>query len=117
MGVPSVTGQEFHTLTPPSMARTPSGGVPETTPKEAIQTYPDASRPGKVDAKDAKKVESSPLIQRTETRMHVDEATKRIVTQIVDENNQVIRQIPPQELLDLAAHMQQLEGLLFDRNV
>jgi hypothetical protein len=49
------------------------------------------------------------------TRLHVDEETNRVVAQILDENNEVVRQIPPEALLQLSSKFSQLEGLLFDR--
>lgn len=52
--------------------------------------------------------------RRTGTRMRVDEATSRIVGQLIDQNNKVIRQVPPQELLEIAAQFRRLQGLIFD---
>lgn len=49
------------------------------------------------------------------TRLHVDEETKQIVAEILDENDEVIRQIPPEALLELSSKFNRLEGLLFDR--
>lgn len=49
------------------------------------------------------------------TRLRVDEESKQIVAQVLDENNQVIRQIPPEALLELSARFNRLEGLLFNR--
>lgn len=49
------------------------------------------------------------------TRLHVDEATNRIVAQIVNAENQVIKQIPPEEALRVAARIRNIVGLLFDR--
>lgn len=46
--------------------------------------------------------------------VRIDEATSRWVAQLVDENNEVIRQIPPEELLEIAAKFRRLQGLLFD---
>jgi uncharacterized FlaG/YvyC family protein len=48
-------------------------------------------------------------------RLRVDKATHRIVTQLLDENDKIIKQVPPQELLDIAARFRQLRGLLFDK--
>lgn len=48
------------------------------------------------------------------TRLRIDEASKQIVAQILDENNEVVRQLPPQELLDISARFNRLEGILFD---
>jgi len=45
----------------------------------------------------------------------VDPETKRIVAQILDGNNEVIRQVPPEELLDIVAKSREVQGLLFDQ--
>jgi flagellar protein FlaG len=60
------------------------------------------------------KVKTESTIQRTGTRIRIDDGTKRIVAQILDENREVIKQIPPEDLLQIAARLRQLEGLLFD---
>lgn len=49
------------------------------------------------------------------TRLRVDEESKQIVAQVLDENNQVIRQIPPEALLELSVRFNRLEDLLFNR--
>lgn len=49
------------------------------------------------------------------TRLHLDEESQQIVAQILDENNEVVRQIPPEALLELSARFNRLEGLLFNR--
>jgi uncharacterized FlaG/YvyC family protein len=48
------------------------------------------------------------------TRLFLDEESNRIVAQVLDENNEVVRQLPPQELLDISARFNRLEGILFD---
>ena len=50
------------------------------------------------------------------TRLRVDEESKQVVAQILDENNEVVRQIPPEALLELSSKFNRLEGLLFDRD-
>jgi len=51
----------------------------------------------------------------SEIRMNVDDDTGRVVAQIIDrETREVIRQVPLQELLDIAARLNDLVGLLFD---
>jgi uncharacterized FlaG/YvyC family protein len=47
--------------------------------------------------------------------LRVDPETKRIVAQIVNEEGEVIRQLPPEDLLELSVRFRRLEGLLFDR--
>jgi len=54
-------------------------------------------------------------LRRTEARLRIDEASKRIVAQIVNEDNEIIKQIPPEELLRIAARFRDLRGKLFDR--
>ena len=59
-----------------------------------------------------KKVE---LVTPSSTRIRVDEDSKRIVIQIVDANNEVVKQTPPKELLEFSARFKRLQGLLFDK--
>jgi len=48
-------------------------------------------------------------------RILIDESTGRVVTQIVDsETNEVVRQLPPEALLDVARRVADLVGLLLD---
>lgn len=49
------------------------------------------------------------------TRFRIDEESNRVVAQILDENNEVVRQIPPEALLKLSTRISRLEGLLFNR--
>ena len=45
----------------------------------------------------------------------VDEATKRIVVKVIDtETDKVIKEIPPEQLVRLAAKIQEMIGLLVD---
>jgi len=45
----------------------------------------------------------------------VDRENGEIVAQILDQNGEVIRQIPPEELRELAERFRRLQGLLFDQ--
>jgi flagellar protein FlaG len=48
-------------------------------------------------------------------RFSVHEDTGRTVVRIVDEKtDEVVREVPPEELLDLAARMEQMMGMLLD---
>lgn len=48
----------------------------------------------------------------------MDEETGRSVVRVVNkETGEVIRQIPPEELLTLVARMRQLSGLIFSKEV
>jgi len=53
----------------------------------------------------------------TSLRLKVDKENKRIVIQILDEQNQVIRQIPPEEWLRFLSRWQKIQGLFFDKQV
>ena len=49
-------------------------------------------------------------------KLRIDENHDRIVTQIVDpENDEIIKQIPPQELLEIMSRLKELVGVLLDR--
>lgn len=45
-----------------------------------------------------------------------DEASGRSAVQVLDEHGEVIRQIPPQELLDVYAKIRNIVGILLDEN-
>jgi flagellar protein FlaG len=48
-------------------------------------------------------------------RIRVDDDTDRIVTQIIDpDKNEIIKQIPPQELLEIMSRLRNIVGLLLD---
>jgi uncharacterized FlaG/YvyC family protein len=93
-------------------------GVPEVPINEAA----DKPRTEVVRAKDEPEPRGVPqtLAVRQQmppnTRLHVDEESKQIVAQILDENNEVVRQIPTEALLELSSKFNRLEGLLFDRD-
>lgn len=50
-------------------------------------------------------------------RLSVDPRTDRIVAKIVDETNQVIKQIPPEELLKTIAQAREIRARIFDELV
>jgi len=53
----------------------------------------------------------------TQLSFSIDKDTKRIVVKVLDTDTQeVIRQIPPQELLRFSARIQELLGVLFDES-
>ena len=54
-----------------------------------------------------------PFDRRLEYSVH--EKTKQIMVKIVDlTNDEVIRELPPEKILDLVAHMMEVAGLLID---
>lgn len=51
-------------------------------------------------------------------RFDVYEDTNRLYVQIIDENTQeVIKQIPPEEMLELSAKIQEMVGIMLDKYV
>jgi uncharacterized FlaG/YvyC family protein len=51
----------------------------------------------------------------SEVRLDVDDDTGRVIAQIIDrDSREIIRQVPPEELLHIAARLNDLVGLLFD---
>lgn len=56
-------------------------------------------------------------IQR-DLKIQVHEKTGNIMVKVTSkESGKVIREIPPKELLDLAARIEEMTGILFDENV
>jgi flagellar protein FlaG len=54
----------------------------------------------------------------TSLDISVNEATGDIIVKVIsDVDGKVIREIPPEEVMNRAAMMEQLEGLMFDMNV
>lgn len=114
MGVRSVTGQGLRVLADPLLARTPSGGVPASAPKEVAPQAPESPKPATTEAREVR-IDAGP--EATGTRLRIDRESKRVIVQILNEANEVIKQIPPEELLRIAAATRKLQGLLFDENV
>jgi len=68
---------------------------------------------------DKKRVEASieRFMNRT-IRLEVDNELHRVIVKIVDKKSgEVIRQIPPEELVELARKMRDREGVFLDREV
>ena len=111
MGVPSIAAQELRTHAAPPALHTPSRGAPDQTPMEVAPAEHHSATGGT----------HEPVEQEISTvsgvRLHVDAETNRIIAQIVDENDEVVRQIPPEEALRIAAQTRELLGMLFDKTV
>lgn len=118
MGVSVVSGQAGEALAT-RVARTPSlGPVPELKGPASVQPTRATPEP---EAGQVQRVKRDVLVetgsQRSGTRLRFDENSQRVVTQIVDQNNEVIKQIPPEEMLRIAARFNELRGKLFDESV
>ena len=78
---------------------------PEVSQREQVQPA--------VQAVEARRAQITP----SGLRLHVDEATDRVVVEIVNESNEVIKQLPPKEALRIAARFRQVVGLIFDQQI
>jgi uncharacterized FlaG/YvyC family protein len=47
-------------------------------------------------------------------KYRVDDKTDQVVVEILDESKDIIKQIPPEELLKAAAAVREMQALLFD---
>ncbi len=79
--------------------------APEVSQGEQVQPA--------VQAAEARRARVTP----TGLRLHVDEATDRVVAEIVNESNEVIKQLPPKEALRIAARFRHVVGLIFDQQI
>jgi flagellar protein FlaG len=56
------------------------------------------------------------LFYNTHLNFSVDDKTKELVVRVIDEKTgEVIRQIPPEEMLRLIAHFDKIQSLLFSK--
>jgi len=88
-----------------------SGIAPEAIPPppkpEPIEPVKEVATPPPEPAK---------LASGNTARLRVDPGTERIIAEIVNEENEVVKQVPPEELLELAETSRAIQGLLFDRS-
>lgn len=116
MRVESGNGQELNALPQSRTTRSPApqreAGVPARPPSAPKpEPAPEMEQAERV----ARNAALSEALRDSKPRMRVDSETSRIVTQLVNKNNEVVRQIPPQELLDIAARFRRLQAVLFDK--
>lgn len=115
MGVSSVDGLDRAVLNRANAAPAPQLRTANAASKPKEEQVQPADLPART--KVTAKVEKAPAPEVTPkslTRISVDKESNRIVTQIIGENNEVIRQIPPKEVLEFSAKFKKLQGLLFD---
>jgi hypothetical protein len=77
---------------------------------------PKPEAPGPAERKPAPQPETAKLASGNTARLRVDPQTERIIAEIVNEDNEVVKQVPPEELLELAATSRAIQVLLFDRS-
>ena len=136
MGVRGLHGHDLAALATPGATRTPAASdvTPRTTAAEHAAPVPappdnagadvaraqaekiQAAREARTRREyTARRADTQPVLATHEVRLRVDNESRRVIAQLVDETNSVIKQIPPQELLDIAAQFRKVNGLIFDR--
>jgi flagellar protein FlaG len=129
------------TLTTPKIVPMPGGGAigmasegfsspvkrssPETRPEAAAVNGTEALR--KEAAPAAEQIDAAFLtdLEQDMNRLHnvslkfdLHEATGRTMVKVIDrETEEVIREFPPEKVLDLAAKMEEMLGILFDQKI
>jgi uncharacterized FlaG/YvyC family protein len=116
MGVRSVSGQDLMALASSAAGRAPASRTRIADPsKGAARAGPGFSEE-QVQSTNAEAKQEAPT-QRAGTRLYIDQTSKQVVVQIVNQDNEVIKQIPPEELIKIAARFRELRGKLFDEKV
>ena len=102
-------------LPPTAQARLPSGkGIPQRDDNvKKEEKEPDLSRLAELVVDVQKNLR---LIHDVDLQFSVHEASGEIMVRVCDKSTgEVIREIPPSEVLNLAARLEQMAGLIFDQ--
>lgn len=92
----------------------PPGGGPDAA---AVQRQQQAEKQPdilEVQSKNESALLQDPSKARAGTRLEIDDRTERVIAQILNKDREVIKQIPPEEKLDLIVRIRETQGLLFD---
>ena len=115
--VPAVSApaprSEAPTFSPPPSFTPAVDNAPAAVDASAALDAARAATEKTVQDLEARRLENT----RADVRVHVDEATQRIVAEVLNNQQEVIRQLPPEELLRIAARLDDVVGLIFDRRV
>lgn len=91
---------------------------PLETAKPAVQRTPEPPKPAvehKIDTEELARLQSALADNNISLRFSQDDATDRIVVQMIDENTgEAIRQFPTEVSLHLAANFMRLQGVFID---
>lgn len=94
----------------------PAGLAPARPPADTVEFAEEAtSRPETPAADDLQQRRRANA--PSGVRLEVDETVDRIIAQILNENHEVIKQIPPEEAVRLFARFRELTGLIFDLEI
>ncbi len=86
---------------------------------KVIMNDRDEGRPSGIAGQSLDKIKKAlEEINRNELEFSVHEKTGKTVIKVVDrDTGEVIREIPPEELLDIAARIDEMVGMLFDKRI
>jgi len=119
--VPGTTGAGQGDLTARMKMPQKENGVVQLFPrKEGSETETAADKADQVSAMVDDLQESLEMLQQKHTQLNfsVHEKTDRVMVRITDQNTgDVIREIPSEEFLDMAAKLQEMVGLMFDMKI
>lgn len=125
--IQSVTAVQGHDPGPSTVARVHRDNRPVPAPargrgvdasKKAAQGQPTVGQVGDISGLVAALNDLVHQVASTKITFDVDEATGQSVIRVLNkETGELIRQVPPEELLILAAKMKQLSGLIFSQEV
>lgn len=97
---------------PDTKKEVPAETVPQDDVKDLLRTKEGIESVAKVIEDYANDVHNVGL------RFAVHEDTGKFVIRVIDEQtNEVVREVPPENLLDLAAKMEEMMGMLYDEKV
>ena len=96
----------------PDVSRTQSSQAIERIKKDIVE-FTNGSQ---VDAAESPLVANNNENIRSGSHVFHDETTNQFVVQIVNESNEVIRQLPTEEALRIAGRFRQVTGLIFDQS-
>ena len=102
-------------VAPPAQARAPTEKGVTHTGKEAVRTVkePDLSRVAELVADVQKNLN---MVQNVDLQFTVHKASGEVMVIVREESTgEVIREIPPSEMLNLAAKLDAMIGLIFDQ--
>ncbi|MBW1707313.1 MAG: flagellar protein FlaG [Deltaproteobacteria bacterium] len=101
---------------PAAQARLPAGnGMSQKGGADVkAEKQPDLAQSAEIVARVQKNLD---IIHDTDLQFSVHEATGEVMVTVRDESSgKVIREIPPREVLNLAAKLDAMVGLIFDQN-
>ena len=125
MAVSSINGQGLASLVPgTAAAASPHQAYQSPGPRTAdtVGDAAPAAQSGPGPSEEPTRVAAAgnmtpPVPRQSGVRIRLDESSRQLVAQVTNELDEVIKQIPPEERLKIAAQCRRLYGLMFDRKV